>query len=313
MPVNAEDIKEALDRLSKALEAQAQRKEKDRQEKDQKAQERKQEQEQRRRERDQQARDNKLARLAEKEDEPTFDPNTTLGKLESAYGKYKKFREEYREAKSGDHPFKTLGKLFGRGGGEAGAGEGGEAAGGAAEGASGAAGGAAGAAGIVVAAFVAVYEYGKALIKFRNWVDKTTDALVAFNREFAEASPSMAAVMARRDVQELFRDRRKGEALAESAEYLTGAEQRRKDSEAPLVVLFTDWKNRALGIGNDVVAGMAKQLNALLGLSEDFEKGKEVGLAAELEKVAAANRQRLADERARLDRIKQQPNGARRF
>jgi hypothetical protein len=241
------------------------------------------------------------------DDGPTFDPSSALGKAEQAWRSYKRMREGIEDLKSegSKDPFKLLGRLFGKG--EA-AEEGAEGAAGAGE-AAGAAGGAAGGVGAAVAIVV---EYVKALWKFKTAVERTTDSLIETQRKLADASPAMAAIFAQRDVQELLRERKRGDALADSAGYLVGAEQRRKDATLPIETEWQGVKNRFYGFFNDVEAGMAKQLNAMLGLKE--EKGdQQAPLHQQLEAIAQANRDRIANERAKLDRVKQQADKARRF
>lgn len=303
MAANADDIIAAMDRLAKALEAQDARKERDKAEREERSKARAEEKEARER----RIRDDKAERQRDDE-EQTFDPATTLGKVEGAYKKYRQVRDTIRDVKATaeeDHPFGGLGKvgkMFG-GGGAA------EGAGGAAE----AAGAAGGVASGVLAAVVLVWEYSKALFKFKEHVEKATDALVQLQKGLADASPSMAAVMARRDFQELMRERKRGEALSDSAEYLTGAEQRRKDATLPVEVMWTEFKNRVYGFGNDMVGGMAQVVNGVLGLTEKFDDGQAPTLAESVKRVQDAEQKRMENERARLDRIKEQAGKGRRF
>ncbi|HYE77922.1 MAG TPA: hypothetical protein VEI97_08050 [bacterium] len=165
---------------------------------------------------------------------------------------------------------------------------------------------AAGAIGGAVAGVGAIITYVRALDRFKRHVERATDALVEAQRKLAEVSPSMAAVYARREVQEILRDRRRGEALAESANYLVGAEQRRKDSWMPLETAWDQLQNRLYGFFNDVVSGMGKALSELALMRQDDEEKKDLALTTELEKIRDAEKQRLLNERARMDRVAQQ-------
>jgi hypothetical protein len=308
MPATADDIVSAMDRLAKALEAQDARKEKDKVERE----EGKKARDQERADKEKRRRDENAQQAADDE-APTFHPATTLGKMEGAWKKYKQIREgiDSTKAEGAGDPFKFFGKLFGKGGAE------GEAAGteaGAGKAGGSVAGGAAGAAGSVLAVVTVIWEYGQALLRLKAFTERYTDQLVQSQQRLADVSGSMAAVYAQREIQELLRDQRRGEALAESASYMTGAEQRRKDATMPIETAITSLENRMAGFLNDIVAGMAKVVNGVLGLTDESEKDKAANrLTDAVQHIRDDNQKRMENERARLDRIKEQAGKGRRF
>lgn len=147
--------------------------------------------------------------------------------------------------------------LFGAGGGAAAGGAGAGAAGGA-----GGAGGlaAAGAAGPAAIALLAV----AGLVAFVAALKNAADTLIEKQKELAKFSPSMAGVYARRDISEMFRERRRGELLSGSTERLIDQEQRFKDSTFNIEVMYEDLKTQFLTGFYASLADIASSVNNIL-------------------------------------------------
>lgn len=169
-------------------------------------------------------------------------------------------------------------------------------------GAAGAAGAAAGVVAIVVAAVVAVVV---AFIKARDAVDKWTDQALATARRLAEYSGSMAVVTAERDIMQMMRDVKRGEATAGSARGLVHAEAGRKEEENRIAIVVDNATNNILTVLNDIIGGVLRPIADTMEVVDEavrkwLGKPKEVGvggLAATLDDVADAARK--ADARGR--------------
>lgn len=155
-----------------------------------------------------------------------------------------------------------------------------------------AAGAAGGAAGGVVGGVVGGLTLAAVALKaFHMAVDRATEGALAAARQYAEVSGSMAAVLAERDLKELLRDQRMGEAQAGSTRALAEAEQRRKDATEPLSNAFADLKNNVLAFGNDVLADVLTPIaEAVKGIhdyfkDEEAKKQQPVGLAATMPSI----------------------------
>jgi hypothetical protein len=90
---------------------------------------------------------------------------------------------------------------------------------------------------------VGIVVLGAAAVKAAEALQRMTVEQVAYNRELAKVSPSMALVFAERDVQERMRNREIGERLAPSARGLTQAEQAAREATKDLEVLWEKIKN----------------------------------------------------------------------
>jgi hypothetical protein len=110
----------------------------------------------------------------------------------------------------------------------------------------------------------ALIEAGKAL---RGW----TNTVVDENFKFAANSPSMSIVMAQTNIREMFRERRKGEALAGSASQTANAQQNMEDSLEKFDVewqQFKNWGARQIAGGIETIAG---------GKDNENETGGQIG------------------------------------
>lgn len=185
-----------------------------------------------------------------------------------------------------------------RGAGFLGGGGGGSAAGagaGAGMGAAGAVAGVAVAAVAVVAGFVAL--------------KKAADDLVESQRDLAQVSPSMAGVYAARDIQEILRNRQKGEMLANATGNLTREEQRFKDAMMPMETAWEEFKANFLAGFYANLADLAETANEIattLGIIE--KRGKESAMdqsfSGQVNKIAdeAEKKQAQAKNDARRPR-----------
>jgi hypothetical protein len=105
-------------------------------------------------------------------------------------------------------------------------------------------------AGAVVAV---VTEVAGAMKKLYESTIRLTDEQIAAARKFADVSGPMASVFAKRDVQELQRGMRQGDAQAASTGRLVDVEQRRKDAMEPLENALADMKNEVLTQMNEAL------------------------------------------------------------
>lgn len=164
----------------------------------------------------------------------------------------------------------------------------------------------------VVTVIVGVTE---AFIRFKRHIHTLTEELVQAQRRLAEVSPSMAAAMARRDVQELMRDQRKGEALSSSAERLFQSEQHRKSVWMPAETMWDKLQNELAALGNDLVSAATLNnglLHILADKLTDNETDRKANMlghqAAELLKNEKDRIQRQREDMDRLrDRIQRWP------
>ncbi|HYE79572.1 MAG TPA: hypothetical protein VEI97_16415 [bacterium] len=237
----------------------------------------------------------------------------TVGNLRRAWRAFQAMRGHARTGSIGNaiRAGQAAGRLAGRAfGGKGGKGGGRPAAGARAGGAATGAAGGAGAAAAVVFLLVEAFR------KFKAHVESTTDALIAAQQRLAEVSPSMASVMARRHVQELMRDQKRGEALAASARDLTQAEQRRKDTTLPFEVAWDRIQNGIYALLNDVLTGMitykpleelGKKLKTGLGLDQtNADLADQIDKEAQAEKARKQEgRDRKKDMREKLNEIRQ--------
>ncbi len=148
---------------------------------------------------------------------------------------------------------------------------------------------------IAIAAVAAVVV---GFIKARDAVDKWTDQALATARRLSEWSGSMTVVMAERDIMQMMRDVKRGEATAGSARGLVHAEAGRKEEENRIATVIDNATNQILTVLNDVIGGILRPVADTLELVDEavrkwLGKPREVGaggLAATLDDVAAAAR-----------------------
>lgn len=117
--------------------------------------------------------------------------------------------------------------------------------------------GAAGAASVVATAFIAV---AVAVNKAYQAVDHFTEAAMATAKHLSQVSGGMAAVVAQREIGEIMRDMKRGQATAGRAQDLMRSESRRKDQENRLEIVFDNAKNGVLTLLNDMIAGVLKPI-----------------------------------------------------
>ena len=95
---------------------------------------------------------------------------------------------------------------------------------------------------------------GVELAKTPQKVREFVDGLHQANRSFAAFSPSMAAVFAQADMQDMIRKMGQGEALAPSAKGLADVRMRLEDKLAPIDTQWQRFQNR---LGEAIGGGMA--------------------------------------------------------
>ncbi|AWM38706.1 hypothetical protein GobsT_31040 [Gemmata obscuriglobus] len=163
----------------------------------------------------------------------------------------------------------------------------------------------------------AIVAVGDALNQFKKAVIQATDEQIAAARKLAEVSGPMAAVLAQRDIQEMLRDRRQGNAQAGSTGVLAKSEQRRKDASEGLENVLANTKNEILALLNDLLVPPLRIISAateaianspvlktagVMGLLLDRQKKKS---EEESKKAAstgiAADAERIEREAARID------------
>lgn len=137
-----------------------------------------------------------------------------------------------------------------------------------------------GAVGIAAAVVVGTAE---AFVKARAAVANWTEAAMESARRLSHVSGSMAAVMAQRDVQDMMRDVKRGEATGGTAQKLMQAEARRKDEEVKIQIAMDNLRNEVLTLANNLFTTFLKPIATgvefiakTLGL--DSEEPEAVGL-----------------------------------
>lgn len=107
----------------------------------------------------------------------------------------------------------------------------------------------------------AVLMLGEAAVEAYRKLDQWTEQLQAGNKRLAEFSGSMAAVMAQRDVAEMQRMRERGDEVAASAEWLTDAENKRKDNTQEILILAQRLENSLGAFVNEIAANLIAPIN----------------------------------------------------
>lgn len=232
-----------------------------------------------------------------KEDEPGF-----FGRLwqRSSLGRK---QAEYKQ-RMGD----LLGVKRGGGGGAAGPKfppVGGGGAGGMAGGAAMAA-RAAGAVGVVIAV-------GMALNEMRKAIEAATAEQLNAARKLREMSGRMDVVFAQTDIKDELRQRRQGDAQADSTQRLANADQNLKDAWEPLEDSLANIKNDTLSVLNDVLvpaiqacAAVAKFIENNWPFSRDKgdkedKKPEPIGLAADVSRFDSEAARIEAEGRRMMD------------
>lgn len=163
--------------------------------------------------------------------------------------------------------------------------------------------------GKVVGAATSVVE---AFIKARNAVDNWTNNAFESAARLAEVSGSMAGVMAQREVDQINRDIKRGEATAGSAQRLQTAESERKDEENILGTKIDNATNNILAVMNNLITPIVKAANGVVGYLEQLPligdmlkrlmEGDEIGEGSLLI-VADAARKDVADMERRAETL----------
>jgi hypothetical protein len=128
------------------------------------------------------------------------------------------------------------------------------------------AGGALGAVGTAVTMAAAPVAAIAAVVGFTLAIKAAADELIRANHELAKFSPAMAQVFAQRDVQEIFRERDRGNLLADSARQLVREEQRYKDTIFPMETAWEELKNNFLAGFYSELADMADGIRGIAEL-----------------------------------------------
>ena len=124
----------------------------------------------------------------------------------------------------------------------------------------------AGVVGVVVGVGMALYDAGKAVIK---WTD---DALESA-RKLSEVSGSMAAVFAQKDIKDMQRDMQRGDATSGSANNLMNAEAERKDAAMPLMNAMDNATNNVLAWLNGAMVPFINMGTKALEMAKDMPFG----------------------------------------
>jgi hypothetical protein len=115
-----------------------------------------------------------------------------------------------------------------------------------------------------VAAVAAPIAAIAAVVGFTLAIKAAADELIKANHELAKFSPAMAQVFAQRDVQEIFRERDRGNALApDSAAMLVREEQRYRDAIFPMETAWEELKNNFLAGFYSELADIAEGVRGL--------------------------------------------------
>jgi hypothetical protein len=155
-----------------------------------------------------------------------------------------------------------------------------------------------GAAGAAVAAVAAPIAAIAAVVGFTLAIKAAADELIKANHELAKFSPAMAQVFAQRDVQEIFRERDRGNALAPSASMLVREEQRYRDAIFPMETAWEELKNNFLAGFYSELADIAEGVRGLaemvgIELKHRNAAGSSDTFSGQINKIAdkAASRQ----------------------
>lgn len=134
-------------------------------------------------------------------------------------------------------------------------------------------------------------------IKAKEAITEWTDAAFATAQRLSEVSGSMSAIMAEREIQQMMRDVRRGEATAGSTRELMNSEANRKEQELRIDIALDNLKNTVLSISNDVLADVLEPIAEAVefiaeqfGLGEKKVEGVGLGGAAMTEAMAAGAR-----------------------
>lgn len=120
------------------------------------------------------------------------------------------------------------------------------------------------AASVAAAPAAAIVAAGVALKGFHDVVDSATDSVMNYNRTLGQFSGLMSVVMSESEARERFRQRDKGDRLAQSAQYLADSENKRKDATKNIEVLVGRIENYVYGGLNNIVAYLTGPLDSMI-------------------------------------------------
>ncbi len=162
--------------------------------------------------------------------------------------------------------------------------------------------GLAGAAVTVAGAFATVAAAGIAAYEA---VDHFTNSAMETAKRLSAVSGGMSAVIAQREIGQIMRDVRRGQATAGRAQELMSAESRRKDQENRIEIVLDNAKNSVLAVLNDMLTGVFKpaadvleEIAAFFGASKPVEASGVAGMEGD---VMAAVRRYDADARRLME------------
>lgn len=104
-----------------------------------------------------------------------------------------------------------------------------------------------------------------AAVKATQSLNEMAKGQVEYARSLSHASAQMALVMAERDIQELMRNREKGDRLSTSARALTQAEQFKEDNTKEIDILIDKGKNYIGAAWEVFKTGLFLQMNLVAG------------------------------------------------
>jgi hypothetical protein len=110
-------------------------------------------------------------------------------------------------------------------------------------------------------------KFGVAAINAARILDNYSEEQIKQMRKLSTFSPSMAVAFAERDIQDMMREMRMGEALAESAKKALDAEQRAKTASEPFNKWWGELGNNFTRRWNNLQADVLDQLNDWFGAS----------------------------------------------
>jgi hypothetical protein len=131
--------------------------------------------------------------------------------------------------------------------------------------------GSAGASVSAVGAGLAMAGLATAAVAAAKGMNALTDKQLEYNRSLSHASAQMAFVFAQRDIQELMRNREKGDRLVDSARNLTQAEQSRQENRKETDLLWERLKTSGATFWQ-LLNNIGHQMSGLEGISRGVNK-----------------------------------------